>query len=383
MNIIADENIPFAEEAFRTLGDVALISGREATPDTFAGCDLFFTRSVTKINEQMLGGSPVKFVGTATIGTDHVDLDFVRQRGITFVSAPGSNANSVAEYITAALLVLAGRGGYELEGKTLGVVGVGNVGSRVAQEAEALGMRVLQNDPPLARETGEARFLPLEELLGADFITFHTPLTREGQDATYHLADAKFLEQLKLSAVVLNSARGPVVANEPLREMLQEKWLGGAVLDVWEDEPEIDLGLLDCVDLATPHIAGYSLNGKVAATAMLYLAACEFLGVEPTWSPQESMPPPPVPRIEIGCSGVADEDVLRAAVLSVYNIEADDRDLREIPDDRDDHKEFFDDLRRTYPERREFHDTELVLHGAGKRLQSKLTALGFRLAPPE
>ncbi len=382
MKIIADENIPFAEGAFGTLGDVELISGRDATPETFRHCELFFTRSVTEINAEMLGGSPVRFVASATIGTDHVDFDFLRERGIAFASAPGSNANSVAEYIVAALLVLARRGEYELEGKTLGVVGVGNVGSRVVAKCEAIGLSVLQNDPPLARETGEARFLPLDALLAADFLTFHTPLTREGDDATYHLADAELLKRLKLDAVVLNTSRGPVVANEPLKAMLEEEWLGGAVLDVWEDEPEIDPGIINLVDIGTPHIAGYSLNGKVAATAMVYLAACKFLGVEPTWSPQAVMPPAPVPLIEMECTGIADEDVLRAAVLTVYDIEADGHDLREIvqqpPEDR---AGFFDRLRRTYPERREFHDTELALHGASERLQSKLAALGFRIVP--
>jgi len=379
VKIIADENIPFAAEAFGTLGEVELIRGRDATPATFGDCEIFLTRSVTKIDEAMFADSPVRFIGSATIGIDHVDLEFLKRRGIGFANAPGSNANSVAEYVVAALLVVARRGGYELEGKTVGVVGVGNVGSRVVAKAEALGMRVLQNDPPLARETGEARFVPLEELLGADFLTFHTPLTREGEDATLHLADEALLKRLPLEAVVLNTARGPVVANEPLKAMLAERWLGGAVLDVWESEPVIDLELLEQVDIATPHIAGYSFDGKVCATDMIYRAACQVLGLEPTWSPEDVMPPADVPELGIDCCGLEDEEAIRAAVLAVYDIEADDRCLREIPDERDAHRAFFDDLRKTYPERREFYNTTLVLHGASERLQAKLAGLGFPL----
>jgi erythronate-4-phosphate dehydrogenase len=384
VQILADENIPFAQEAFGTLGHVTLISGREAGPETFRDCDLFFSRSVTKIDAANFGDSPVRFIATATIGTDHVDFDFLRRRGIGFASAPGSNANSVAEYVTAALLVLARRGGCELAGKTLGVVGVGNVGSRVVAKAEALGMRVLQNDPPLARQIGESRFLPLDALLEADVLTFHTPLTRDGEDASYHLADAELLQRLKANAVVINTSRGPVVANAPLQRHLAEGRLGAAVLDVWEGEPDLDIELLERAAIATPHIAGYSFNGKVAATEMIYRAACEFLDVEPTWSAAEAMPPPPVPHLTIDAAGRADEDVLHEAVTAVYDIEADDRALRPIAQQPPEARAaFFDQLRRNYPERREFPDTELVLHGASAHLRATLAALGFRLATPD
>lgn len=378
VKIIADENIAFAAEAFGTLGEVKLIAGREATPETFRDCELFFCRSITKVNAEMLGASPVRYVATATIGTDHVDLGWLAERGIGFASAPGSNANSVAEYVVAALLVLAQRGGYELEGKSIGVVGVGNVGSRVVAKCEALGMRVRQNDPPLARQTGEARFRPLDELLGCDFLTFHTPLTREGPDPTFHLADEALLKRLGLEAVVLNTSRGAVVDGEALKLMLSEKWLGGAVLDVWEGEPDIDLDLLDLVDLATPHIAGYSYDGKVAATLMIHLSACQFLGVEPTWDPREALPEPEIEAIEFDCDGVGDEEIIREAVLTVYPIESDDHELRNI-DDADDPAASFDHLRRDYPIRREFPNTTLILANASPRLKAKCAGLGFRV----
>jgi len=380
VRIIADENIPFAREAFDTLGDVELIRGRDATPDLLRECDLFICRSVTKINREMLEGSRVRFVGTATIGTDHVDTDYLRQRGIAFASAPGSNANSVAEYLIAALLVLARRDGYELEGKTIGVVGVGNVGSRVVKKAEALGMRVLQNDPPLARQTGEPRFLPLDALFEADFITLHVPLTREGQDATYHMADAPFLRRMKRTAVLLNTSRGAVHDTPALGEALAHGRIAAAVLDVWEREPLIDLDLLARVSIATPHIAGYSFDGKVCATEMIYRAACEALGAEPKWDASAVLPPSPHARIEMDCTGRADEDVLREAVLTVYDIEADDRALRQSPEEASARRAHFDQLRKTYPERREFYNTKLALHGASERLKAKLAGLGFRLA---
>ena len=382
MKIVADENIPFAREAFRTLGDVALISGRDATPAMLRDCDLLFCRSVTKVNRDLLEGSRVRFVATATIGFDHVDTEYLRERCIAFASAPGSNANSVGEYVVAALLVLARRGRYELEGKTLGVVGVGNVGRRVVEKAEALGLRVLQNDPPLARQTGDPRFLPLDALFDADFLTLHVPLTAEGPDKTFHLVDDAFLARMRPTSVLLNSSRGAVVDGKALGRVLRSGRLGAAVLDVWEGEPVIDLGLLDKVAIGTPHIAGYSFDGKVCATEMVYGAACQTLGVEPSWDPATVMPPPRHPRIEIACAGRSDEAVIREAVLAVYDIEADDRDFRRIPADPAQHRPFFDKLRKLYPERREFHNTELILPGAGSALRGKLAGLGFRLAPP-
>jgi len=385
LKIIADENIPFAREACATLGEVTLVAGRDVTRETLRDADLFFCRSVTKINRALLEGSRVRFVGTATIGFDHVDRDYLAKAGIAFASAPGSNANSVAEYIVAAMLVLGRRGAFALEGKTLGVVGVGNVGSRVVKKAEALGMRVLQNDPPLARATGDRRFLPLDALHDADFITFHVPLTVAAsapvaEDATHHMVDAAFLARMKPSAYLLNSSRGPVVDESALKPALAEKRIAGAVLDVWETEPAFDPDLLALAAVGTPHIAGYSFDGKVAATQMIYRAACEVVGVTPTWNPAAIMPPPGHPRLEIECAGRPDEDVLREAVLTIYDIEADDRNLRRAPPSPAERAAYFDRLRKVYPERREFQNTALILQGAGNGLQQKLAGIGFRVA---
>ena len=212
----------------------------------------------------MLANSKVKFVATATIGFEHVDVDYLKNSNIGFASAPGSNANSVADYIVAALLSVAQKHKITLEGKSIGVVGVGNVGSKVAKKCAALGMIVKLNDPPLSRQTGDAKYRPLNELFDCDFITLHTPLTREGQDKTYHLADDKFFASLKTGCVFINTCRGAVHDTAALKAAIQNKKLGAVILDVWENEPNIDCELLRMVDISTPHIAGYSLDGKIA-----------------------------------------------------------------------------------------------------------------------
>jgi erythronate-4-phosphate dehydrogenase len=375
MRIVADPNIPFVREAFGSLGDIALVPGREITAATVRDADALLVRSVTRVNESLLAGSRVKFVATATIGTDHVDERYLALRGIGFASAAGSNANSVAEYVVAAMLELAHRRKFRLRDKTLGVVGVGNVGSRVVRYAEALGMRVLQNDPPRERAefpasftdelpdtptpgpsgAGEfdsavplpggvrggfrSPFVSLDRVLAeADIITLHVPLTREGPDATFHLFDKDRLAALELRRpILINTARGAVIDNKALLKAIDGEKIGATVLDVWENEPNISPELLDVVDLGTPHIAGYSLEGKVNGTRMIYEAACRHFGWPATWQPV--LPPPPA----IELTGDLYADVRR-----MYDITADDAALRKNVRD-------FDKLRAEYPVRREFH----------------------------
>jgi len=381
MKIVADENIPLVKDAFSGLGEVRLARGRDLNAEAVRDAELLLVRSVTKVNAKLLDGSKVRFVATATIGTDHVDLGYLRQRGIAFASAPGSNANSVGEYVVAALLVLAKRGGFRLEGKTLGVVGVGNVGRKVVQKAQALGMTVLQNDPPLQRQTGDPRFVPLDALFDADAITVHVPLARTGPDATYHLVNADFLKRMKRGSVFLNSSRGEVVDEPALSHALSSGHLSAAVLDVWKAEPSIDVSLLEQVALGTPHIAGYSFDGKINGTVMIYRAACEFLGVKPTWDPTPLLPPPAHPTITVDARGRDDEDVLREVVRTVYDIERDDRALRGLlqtpPAERG---ELFDALRHKYPVRREFQNSAVVGQSASQGLRRKLAGIGFRVS---
>ncbi|MBI5395925.1 MAG: 4-phosphoerythronate dehydrogenase [Verrucomicrobia bacterium] len=388
MKIVVDENIPFGREAFGRLGDVVTMHGRKMDAAAVRDADMLIIRSITKVSRELLEGSRVRFVGTCTIGTDHVDEAYLRERGIAFASAPGCNANSVAEYIVCALLVLAQRGGYRLEGKTIGVVGVGNVGSKVLAKCEALGMCVLQNDPPLARLFPcEKRFLPLEALMDADFISLHVPLTKTGEDKTWHLADEVFLKRMKSGAVLLNTCRGAVVDNKALNRT--------AVLDVWEGEPAIEVSLFNRVALGTPHIAGYSYDGKVSGTTMVYQAACDFLARSGGFQPPPDnakaggykppllelsalMPPSPHARLTLDAAGRSDEDALREAALTVYDIEADDRRLRVIADlPTGGRAAYFDRLRKDYPQRREFQNTTITLRGGSDVLRRKLKGIGF------
>jgi len=380
MKIIADENIPYVKEAFGTLGEVTLLAGRRMDVASVGDADVLLVRSVTKVNEALLRGSKVGFVATATIGTDHIDGTYLQSRGISFTSAFGSNANSVVEYLMAALLNLAKRREFRLRDKAIGIIGVGNIGSRVVQKARALGMKVLQNDPPLKRRTRDPKFLPIDDLFEADILTLHTPLTLEGPDATYHMVNERFLQRMKPGSILINTARGAVVETQALHEAIDRQHLSLVVLDVWENEPHIDASLLEKVTLGTPHIAGYSLDGKTNGTEMIYRALCKFLDKEPKWSARDSLAPPPVPQIEVEVADRDDEDVLREVVEKVYDIERDDTALRgilKVPEAK--RGNFFDQKRKEYPVRREFFNTALILREGSKALLKKLTALGFRV----
>ncbi|MCD5401745.1 4-phosphoerythronate dehydrogenase PdxB [candidate division NPL-UPA2 bacterium] len=397
MKIVADENIPFVEEAFGRLGEVVTLPGRQIDASAVKEADILLVRTVTQVDEYLLEGSRVRFVATATIGLDHVDLDYLKKKGFGFASAAGCNANSVAEYIVAALLILARWHQFSLSEKTIGVVGVGNVGSRVVEKAGILGMNVLQNDPPRARKTGEARFRPLEELLQeSDILTLHVPLTYKGsdtltgtsksdtyrlpEDATYHMANEALFEKMKKGSFFINTSRGAVVDSPSLLKALKTKRLSGAVLDVWEGEPEISEELLRAADLGTPHIAGYSREGKANATLFIYQATCRFLNVSPDWQPS-NLPPPPHPEIEVhGERGEGDEAILSEVVRKAYDLEWDDRTLRrilKIP--LSERGAYFDRLRNEYPVRREFHSVKVKLAQSNEKVSNILRALGFKI----
>ena len=379
MKIVADENIPFVKEAFSGLGEVTTVEGRRITHSALAGAEMLLVRSVTKVGAPLLEGTKVRFVGTATIGADHVDLAYLRKRGIAFAAAPGSNATSVAEYVTAALLVLARRGGYRLARKSIGIVGVGNVGSRVEAMARALGMKVLLNDPPLARKTGNPKYLPLARLFKADFLTIHTPLTMEGPDATYQMVNEDFVARMKEGAVLINTARGAIAEGRALKRALDGDHLAEVVLDVWENEPNPDASLIERTAIATPHIAGYGYDGKVRGMEMIYRAACKHLKAKPRWRMADVLPPPPYPQLLLKARARNDEDVIRDAVLTVCDVEADDAAMRKIlqlpAEDRPAH---FDKLRRDYPVRREFHNTRVSIQGSRAALARALKGIGFR-----
>jgi len=381
LKIIADENIPYVKEVFSHLGGVQCCPGRKMSREIVADAEILLVRSVTPVNEKLLKNSTVRFVGTATIGTDHVDLDYLKKRGIHFMSAAGSNSNSVAEYVVAALLVLAEKYGWQLEEKTIGIIGVGNVGSKVALKAKALGLKVLGNDPPLQREGKGEGFVSLEEVLAeADIVTCHVPLSYSGQDATYHMINQKTLDQIREGTAFFNTARGAVVDSEALKSALHRKAIGPVVLDVWENEPNIDVEILEPADIGTPHIAGYSLDGKVNGTMMLHQALCEYLKSSDAISIEKLLPPPIVPEITLNSTNATEQKLIAETFSDIYDITADDAALRKIIDlPADERGRYFDDLRKNYPIRREAFNTKVKIQQDDIALRGKLGKLGFQI----
>jgi len=379
MKIVADANIPFVKECFSSIGEVTVVGGREITPDVVADADTLLVRSITPVDEKLLAGSKVRFVATSTIGFDHIDIDFLGRNNIGFSSAPGSNANSAAEYVIAGLLDIGQRYALDLEGRSIGIIGVGNVGSRVAKKCAAMGMGVCLNDPPLKRQTGDAKYLPLEKLFDCDFITFHTPLTFEGPDKTHHLADEKFFKSLKQRCVLVNASRGSVVDSSALKSAIQSGRLRAVILDVWENEPDIDIELLKMVDLGTPHIAGYSLDGKIAGMIMIYKTACKYFAVEPKLDLKDFLPEPAVPELKVNPNITSVQDALLIAVQKIYRIDKDDTRLRRVLDKPAENRgEHFDGLRKNYPVRREFQNTRVILKDTNSNLAKKLIGIGFK-----
>lgn len=378
MRIAVDSNTPYAAEAFRGLGEVRLVNTGAFRAELLRDVDVLVVRSETRVDRALLAETPVKFVGTVTIGTDHIDQAFLRSRGIPLASAPGSNSNSVKEYVLAALLELAHRFGFDLRGKTLGVVGVGNIGSKVVRVGELLGMQVLQNDPPRRRVTGEARFLPLDELMEADILTLHVPLTHGGEDPTVHLFDRDRIARMKPGSILVNTSRGAVVENGGILEALEGGRLRGAVLDVWEGEPGISVDLLKGVTIGTPHIAGYSLDGKLNAVQMVRAAVCEAFGSSSSWDPSVLLRPPGNRVLEIPAGCATAWDVMRSAVSRAYDILQDDRALRELVGmDPEGRPAYFSGLRKSYRVRREFHAFSVRLPERWSGLSAQMQHLGF------
>jgi erythronate-4-phosphate dehydrogenase len=381
MNIVADADIPFAAECFSSLGKVTVVSGGEITRRAVHDAQILLVRSITRVDSNLLDGSSVRFVGTSTIGFDHVDVDYLAEHGIGFASAPGSNANSVAEYLVAGLLEVAKKNNIELQGKSIGVIGVGNIGGRVVEKCSKLGMQAYLNDPPLQRQTKDTKYQPIEDLFDCDFITLHTPLTFEGVDKTFHLTDEKFFKSLKEGCVFINTSRGGVVETGTLKEAIKSGRLGPVVLDVWEDEPDIDTGLLEMVDIGTPHIAGYSFDGKVEGMIMIYKAVCGHFGLEPKFDTESFLLQPDVVKLKINPELISEQDVLREAVRKIYDIKKDDLALREILNKAAGERgEFFSQLRENYPIHREFQNTPIVLDNAFGMVREKLAGIGFKVS---
>ena len=387
MQFVVDEEIPLGREAFSHLGSVTLLPGRAMTREALREAHALIVRSVTKVDATLLADTTVQFVGTATTGVEHIDREYLAARDIGFAAAPGCNANAVAEYVLTALLVTAHTKGLVLDGKTLGIIGVGRIGSLVAAKAPALGMQTLLHDPPLARATGDRRYRPLSEILQADFVTLHVPLTLDGPDATFHLIGTDELAHMATSSILINTSRGEVVDNAALLEALTGRTIGGAVMDVWEREPSINWDLLNHVTLGTPHVAGYSSDAKINGTVMLYHACCRFWGMKPAWTPPPDLPttlaPGTVPHIAFDATGKDFQTLAHEMITTLYDLPGDHarmRDVLAVPEPL--RPRAFDQLRKDYPHRREFAVSPISIKGGDRNLFARLQALGIHANEP-
>lgn len=358
LRILADENIPLVEEAFGELGAVERVPAQAITATKVRPVDVLLVRSVTRVGPALLEGSAVCFVGSATIGTDHINHEYLAAEGISFAHAPASNADSVADYVVAALIVLARRSASALTDRTVGIIGCGNIGRRVGRRLAALGVSVRRNDPLRAEAAGRQHdFVSLDTVLEtADTITLHVPLTTEGAHPTYHLFDEATLERVQPGTWLVNTSRGSVVHGAALLDALTTGHVDRAVLDVWEHEPTPDEALVWAASLATPHIAGYAFDGKVRGTTLLYKALCGHLGVDGTWDPATALRPadPDVLRCRPPDPRLPRTEWLHQLTRQAYDVQADDANLRRILSmPSGDRGAYFRHLRSTYPRRRE------------------------------
>ena len=387
MQFVVDEEIPLGREAFSHLGSVTLLPGRAMTREALREAHALIVRSVTKVDATLLADTTVQFVGTATTGVEHIDREYLAARDIGFAAAPGCNANAVAEYVLTALLVTAHTKGLVLDGKTLGIIGVGRIGSLVAAKAPALGLQTLLHDPPLARATGDRRYRPLSEILQADFVTLHVPLTLDGPDATFHLIGTDELAHMATSSILINTSRGEVVDNAALLDALTGRTIGGAVMDVWEREPSINWDLLNHVTLGTPHVAGYSSDAKINGTVMLYHACCRFWGMKPAWTPPPDLPatlgPGTLPHVAFDATGKDFQTLAHEMITTLYDLPGDHarmRDVLAVPEPL--RPRAFDQLRKDYPHRREFAVSPISIKGGDRNLFARLQALGIHANEP-
>jgi erythronate-4-phosphate dehydrogenase len=373
MKIIADDKIPFLKGALEPFAEVVYLPGKDITQKVLKDADAMLVRTRTKCNEQLLSGTNVRFIGTATIGYDHIDTQYCEKNSIKWTNAPGCNSSSVQQYIASALLTVASGYSFRLREKTLGIIGVGNVGSKVATLGKILGMNVMLNDPPRARKEGDKAFVSIDRILQeADIVTVHVPLTMTGEDKTYHLFDDISFSKMKKGSWFFNSSRGEVVKTLALKKVFGSSALAGAVIDVWENEPDIDRDLLSKVFAATPHIAGYSTDGKANGTAMVVNSLSSFFNLHlENWYPG-NVPKPAFSEIVIEGKGKGDEDIIRESVLHTYNIKADDEKFRHSPAD-------FEKQRGDYPLRREFPSYSVKLSDSSEYARSVLEKMGFRI----
>jgi erythronate-4-phosphate dehydrogenase len=372
IRVVADDKIPFLRGVLEPYCEVLYLPGKQIDNQVLRDADALLVRTRTRCTESLLEGTKVQFIGTATIGYDHIDTGYCERRGIRWVNSPGCNSSSVQQYIAAALVSAASSHHFSLKDKTLGIIGVGNVGSKIENLAGILGMNILLNDPPRSRNEDKSKFVNLEILLSeSDIVSVHVPLNYTGEDSTYHLFDNSTFSKMKKGAWFFNSSRGEVTDTTSLKRSLHDGKLWGAVLDVWENEPDIDLELLEKAFIATPHIAGYSTDGKANGTAMVVNSFSSYFDLPlRNWYPDD-IPAPTHPVMNIDAKGESDEEIIRDIILKTYNPESDDLKLRSNPAG-------FEKQRGDYPLRREFPAYTVNIPGENDKVYRMIAQLGFK-----
>lgn len=361
MKIVADENMPLVKELFGPFAEVQLIAGRKITSEHLVDADMLLVRSVTQVNQSLLQDSKVKFVGSATIGTDHIDRQYLEHNGIQFSYAPGCNAQAVAEYVLSAIAYWAQQQQKDLTQCRVGIIGAGNVGSKVAQVLELLGIEYLLNDPPLADQGDSRPFVSLEAIQQCDVVTCHVPLTKNGKHPTCHLIHKTFLSGMEEGGLLINTSRGAVLDNKAALQSRKAGHNPDFILDVWENEPDVNLELMDETLIATPHIAGYSQEGKIRGTYQLYQTFCQWQGIEPGLTLKELLPQ--APKWSVPAQIDTQSGRLYQSLQPFYDIQQDDKQMRQAlrqvsgqvsRQSRETIAEEFDTLRKNYPQRLEF-----------------------------
>lgn len=371
MKIVADDKIPFLKGVFEPYGEIKYLPGNAITNADLIDSNVLLTRSITACNASLLKKTGIKLIATATIGADHIDTVFCSENNIQWETAKGCNADAVVQYVIAAILEIGAKSGMDLTQKTLGIIGLGEIGSAVAEIAQKMGMKVLLNDPPRHRIEGRSEFVPLERLQEeADIVSIHVPLTFGGEDKTFHLLGDAFFEGLQKPITLINTSRGAVLESEVLKSAVRNKHISHLVLDVWENEPNIDMELLELTEIATPHVAGYSMEGKANATAMVVHAVSEYFGLGiDDWYPQL---PGHTKLLKFDCQALSPQEIFRMAFNAVYPIHQDVLKLKTSP-------ELFEDIRGDYVFRHENGAYSIVLSNASQEIADTLKKIGFKL----
>lgn len=372
IKVIADDKIPFLPGALEKVARINYLPGGKISREHLMDADALIVRTRTLCNEELLRGTGVKFIATATIGYDHIDTHWCEANGITWTNAPGCNSGSVKQYIASALASILNTTDKSFDDLTLGIIGAGNVGSKVERMAHTLGMKVLVNDPPRERVEGSEKFTDLDTVLReSDIITMHVPNTLEGPDATFQMADGIFFSKMKKGSWFINTSRGEVNNTVALIEALKSRHLEGTILDVWENEPSINIELMHLARIATPHIAGYSTDGKANGTAQSLQALSKFfsLGLD-SWFPQ-NIPPALQDHYVLSCENKSFEEIFKEVSFFAYDIIADSLKLKSIPSS-------FEDLRGSYPVRREAENHTIIVNNTLNGCRTFIGKLGYR-----